>query len=89
MPTVSSRSRSGRTSRTSCVNGMFVAGVVEQEGAGMSDQPQTPIGPDLTVGIPTNSLDRDVPLIGHVQGGPVILVCRGSETFAIGGTCRL
>ena len=55
----------------------------------MSDQPQTPIGPDLTVGIPTNSLDRDVPLIGHVQGGPVILVRRGSETFAIGGTCRL
>ena len=44
-------------------------------------------GPDLMAGIPSNSLGLDVPLLGHVQGDPVILVRRGAETFAIGGTC--
>ena len=53
----------------------------------MSDQPQTPNGPDLAVGIPTNLLDHDGPLLGHVQGEPVILVRRGTEIFGIGGTC--
>ena len=52
----------------------------------MSDQPQTH-GPDLTDGIPENSLVEGVPLLGHVQGEPVILVRRGSEAFAIGATC--
>jgi NADPH-dependent 2,4-dienoyl-CoA reductase/sulfur reductase-like enzyme/nitrite reductase/ring-hydroxylating ferredoxin subunit len=53
----------------------------------MSDQPQTESGPDLTGGIPANSLAEGVPLLGHVQGEPVILVRRGSEVFAIGATC--
>ena len=53
----------------------------------MSDQPQTPNGPDFTVGVPTESLGRDVPLLGHVQGEPVVLVRRGAEMFAIGGIC--
>jgi apoptosis-inducing factor 3 len=54
---------------------------------GMSDQPQSQNGPDLTGGIPANSLAEGVPLLGHVQGEPVILVRRGSEIFAIGATC--
>ncbi len=53
----------------------------------MSDQPQIQNGPDLTAGIPANSLAEGVPLQGHVQGEPVILVRRGSEVFAIGATC--
>ena len=53
----------------------------------MSDQPQTQNGPDLTGGIPANSLAEGVPLLGHVQGQPVILVRQGAEVFAIGATC--
>jgi NADPH-dependent 2,4-dienoyl-CoA reductase/sulfur reductase-like enzyme/nitrite reductase/ring-hydroxylating ferredoxin subunit len=53
----------------------------------MSDQPQRQNGPDLTGGIPANSLAEGVPLLGHVQDEPVILVRRGSEVFAIGATC--
>src|SRR6266852_1198204 len=53
----------------------------------MSDQLQTPNSPDLTAGLPANSLDDGVPLLGHVQGEPVILVRRGAEIFAIGATC--
>jgi NADPH-dependent 2,4-dienoyl-CoA reductase/sulfur reductase-like enzyme/nitrite reductase/ring-hydroxylating ferredoxin subunit len=54
---------------------------------GMSDQSQTQHGPDLTGGIPSNSLADGVPLLGHVGEEPVILVRRGSEVFAIGATC--
>ncbi len=53
----------------------------------MSDQSQTRNGPDLTTGIPVNSLAEGVPLLGHVQDEPVILVRRGAEVFAIGATC--
>jgi apoptosis-inducing factor 3 len=53
----------------------------------MSHEAQTGSGPDLTAGIPANSLAEGVPLLGHVQGEPVILVRRGPEVFAIGATC--
>src|SRR5262245_44934520 len=53
----------------------------------MSHEPQTGSGPDLTAGIPANSLAEGVPLLGHVQGEPVILVRRGAEVFAVGATC--
>ena len=53
----------------------------------MSAEPQTPNGPDLTAAIPVNSLADGVPLLGHVQGEPVILVRRGAQIFAIGATC--
>lgn len=53
----------------------------------MSNQAETRNGPDLTGGIPANSLVEGVPLLGHVQGEPVILVRRGAEVFAIGATC--
>src|SRR5690242_8105200 len=53
----------------------------------MSDQPQTQNGPDLTGGIPANSLAEGVPFLGHVRAEPIILVRRGSQIFAIGATC--
>lgn len=53
----------------------------------MSDQPPTPVGPDLDAGIPVASLGEGVPLLGHVEREPVLLVRRGSELFAIGATC--
>jgi apoptosis-inducing factor 3 len=53
----------------------------------MSDQLQTPNGPDLGAGIPANSLDHGGPLLGHVRGEPVILLRRRAEIFAIGAMC--
>lgn len=54
----------------------------------MSDQPQpeTLSGPDLGAGLSAVSLRDGVPLLGRVGGEPVILVRRGPEIFAIGGT---
>jgi apoptosis-inducing factor 3 len=52
----------------------------------MSDQEETK-GPDLATGIPASSLAEGVPLLGHVQSEPVIVVRRGAEVFAIGATC--
>jgi NADPH-dependent 2,4-dienoyl-CoA reductase/sulfur reductase-like enzyme/nitrite reductase/ring-hydroxylating ferredoxin subunit len=53
---------------------------------GMSNQSETH-GPDLTGGVPANSLAEGAPLLGHVQREPVILVRRGPEIFAIGARC--
>ena len=53
----------------------------------MSDDRQTSNGPDLTAGSPAISLADGVPLRGHVQGEPVMLVRRGADAFAIGATC--
>jgi len=50
-------------------------------------EPEATSGPDLAAGIPVASLQEGVPLLGHVGGEPVILVKRGSETFAVGATC--
>jgi len=50
-------------------------------------EPTTPAGPDLTAGVPVASLEESVPLVGHVDGEPVILVKRGASLFAIGATC--
>ncbi len=52
----------------------------------MSDQAQTN-GPDLAAGIPASALAEGVPLLGHVQSEPVMVVRRGAEVFAIGATC--
>jgi NADPH-dependent 2,4-dienoyl-CoA reductase/sulfur reductase-like enzyme/nitrite reductase/ring-hydroxylating ferredoxin subunit len=53
----------------------------------MSDQAATPRGPDLVAGVPADSLQEGVPLLGFVEREPVILVRRGSDVFAIGATC--
>src|SRR4030095_13621935 len=54
----------------------------------MSDQPQTQTGPDLTGGIPTNSLAEGVPFLGHVQAEPIILVRRGPGVLVCGASRR-
>jgi NADPH-dependent 2,4-dienoyl-CoA reductase/sulfur reductase-like enzyme/nitrite reductase/ring-hydroxylating ferredoxin subunit len=53
----------------------------------MSDQPSASVGPDLSAGIPAVTLLEGIPLLGHVDREPVLLVRRGSDVFAIGATC--
>ena len=53
----------------------------------MSEQPEGPKGPDLAAGVPLADLEDGRPLLGHVAGEGVILVRRGTDVFAIGGSC--
>src|SRR5689334_3252778 len=53
----------------------------------MSSDTQPGEGPDLTAGIPMDSLADGVPLRGRVDGEAVIVVRRGEEIYAIGATC--
>ena len=53
----------------------------------MSDQAPSPSGPDLALGIPTDSLQEGVPLLGHVERASVILLRSGDDVSAIGATC--
>ena len=53
----------------------------------MSDNATEPTGPDLCAGVPLSTLADSVPLLGHAQGEPTILVRRGSELYAIGAVC--
>jgi NADPH-dependent 2,4-dienoyl-CoA reductase/sulfur reductase-like enzyme/nitrite reductase/ring-hydroxylating ferredoxin subunit len=48
---------------------------------------QEPQGPDLKSGIDLESLVENSPLLGHVDGEPVILVRQGENIFAVGATC--
>lgn len=53
----------------------------------MSEQASSPRGPDLAAGVPIDSVPERAPLLGVVEGEPVILVRRGADVFAIGATC--
>jgi len=53
----------------------------------MSAEPQGPEGPDLTAGVPMDSLADAAPVRGRVDGEAVILVRRGQDVSAIGATC--
>src|SRR5919204_5155012 len=53
----------------------------------MSSESQNLEGPDLTAGIPMDSLADGVPLRGHVDGEAVIVVRRGDDVYAVGATC--
>jgi apoptosis-inducing factor 3 len=46
-----------------------------------------PRGPDLKAGVPLDSLPANSPLLGHVDGDPVILVRAGQEILAVAATC--
>ncbi|HEX6926344.1 MAG TPA: FAD-dependent oxidoreductase [Longimicrobiaceae bacterium] len=46
-----------------------------------------PGGVDLSGGIPLETLEEGKPFAGHVGEEAVVLVRRGAEVFAIGGTC--
>jgi apoptosis-inducing factor 3 len=54
----------------------------------MNDRPPAPPDPALAAGIPADSLEDGVPLLGHLDNDPVIVVrCGSSDVFAVGGTC--
>lgn len=53
----------------------------------MSDDATEHAGPDLCAGVALSTLAEGVPLLGHAQGEPTILVRRGSELLAIGAVC--
>ena len=44
-------------------------------------------GPDLTAGLALTDIEEDKPFGGHVGDKPVVLVRRGNQVFAIGGSC--
>jgi len=44
-------------------------------------------GPDLISGVPLHDIPENGMLAGHAGGESVVLVRRGSEIFAVGGTC--
>jgi NADPH-dependent 2,4-dienoyl-CoA reductase/sulfur reductase-like enzyme/nitrite reductase/ring-hydroxylating ferredoxin subunit len=44
-------------------------------------------GPDLRAGVPLSELPEGEPFAGHADGEGVVLVRRGDEVFALGGTC--
>ncbi len=53
----------------------------------MSDAPVKLVGPDLAAGVALAGLRDSQPLLGHLDGEPVVLVRRGDEVFATGATC--
>jgi NADPH-dependent 2,4-dienoyl-CoA reductase/sulfur reductase-like enzyme/nitrite reductase/ring-hydroxylating ferredoxin subunit len=53
----------------------------------MSDSNPELVGPDLGQGVPASALTDAVPLLGHAQGEPVIVVRRGEALFAVGAVC--
>ena len=44
-------------------------------------------GPDLAAGIELRQLPEDLPVLGHANGAPVILVRKGPAIHALGATC--
>jgi nitrite reductase/ring-hydroxylating ferredoxin subunit len=53
----------------------------------VSDQQTQLTGPDLSKGIPADSLAEGAALAGHAFGEAVLLVRAGDEFFAVGATC--
>ena len=53
----------------------------------MSTAQSNEVGPDLTLGIPTDTLSDGGMLGGHVGEEAVLLARRGDQFFAIGATC--
>jgi len=52
-----------------------------------SEARPSPGGADFALGISLDSLTEDVPVLGHVDGDPAVLVRRGANVHAIGATC--
>jgi NADPH-dependent 2,4-dienoyl-CoA reductase/sulfur reductase-like enzyme/nitrite reductase/ring-hydroxylating ferredoxin subunit len=44
-------------------------------------------GPNFAETVPLHQLPEGTPVMGHFEGEPVVVVRRGDEVFAIGGTC--
>src|SRR5512141_3262456 len=44
-------------------------------------------GPNFAEPVPLHQLPEGVPVMGHFEGEPVVVIRRGEDVFAIGGTC--
>lgn len=44
-------------------------------------------GPDFTLGILISDLSENIPILGHAEGEPVVLVRTGTSVCALGATC--
>lgn len=53
----------------------------------MGNEPSQVTGPDLAAGVAVDTLVEGEPLLGQVDGEPVLLVKRGGELLAIGAVC--
>lgn len=53
----------------------------------MSETAQSPSGPDFKAGFPVEQLRDREPVLGHVDGEPVLLVRHGDVIHAVGATC--
>src|SRR5215813_3459561 len=53
----------------------------------MGTQSAQPSGPDLSQGIPADSVRSGQMIQGHVQGKPVLVARAGGQWFAIGAKC--
>ena len=53
----------------------------------MSNDQSGATGPDLTLGVPSDTMADGKMLLGHVGEDPVLLARRGNTFFAIGATC--
>jgi len=50
-------------------------------------EPPSLKGPDFAEGIPFDHLTDGIPVEGHFQGEPILLVRRADEVFAVGARC--
>jgi apoptosis-inducing factor 3 len=53
----------------------------------VSEATDQPKGPDLSLALTSADLPDGAPIGGHVNDKPVVLVRRGEEVFAVGGSC--
>src|SRR5437773_10471742 len=53
----------------------------------MSAEQSKPTGPDLTLGVTTDTIGDGTMLVGHVGEDAVLLARRGNEFFAVSATC--
>ncbi|MEO9167576.1 MAG: FAD-dependent oxidoreductase, partial [Aestuariivirga sp.] len=53
----------------------------------MSEENQTPAGPDLAQGVDISTIPDGTMLLGHALDEPVLLARRGDEFFAVGAIC--
>lgn len=53
----------------------------------MSEEASSPAGPDLSLGVPLESLSEGAMLLGHSGSELVLLARQGGQLFAIGATC--
>ncbi len=53
----------------------------------MGGSPAALAGPDFTAGVDVSDVPRELPLLGHAHGQPVLLTRRGELFFAVSATC--